>query len=430
MSFRRTAFRGRQLIANSLVLSLGTGSAQALTAASYWVTARNLRPADFGKLAAAVSLAMLLWSAADLGFNSWLIREMARGTSADTFGVGLGARLALAVLAASLWLACSVPLWLLGDASRYVPLLALWVLFSLIWSTLAVPLRAAERMGRVAAISVVERVVLCGVVAVSVAFGDPALGLVVGLVLGAAIAMLVAWSSVGVRVAELRVPTLQAISSFVRASLGFAASSLAVQLQRLDVPLVSLAAGPSAAGIYAAPARVTNVLGILPTSFSSALFPRVSRAKGGAARGELRFGTLGVALTMAVLIAPLFWFAPSVAGSVLGVAYRSSGAVLRPVLVAALISSVNQPISVAFQARGRERSIGGVFGVGVAIGLTAIALGGVLWGALGAACGLVAMEFAIFCGLALVATRSNDGQTKASRLRALSRGERLESPAL
>lgn len=409
----------RRVALNSVVLSGGLGSAQLFTVVAYWVTARSVGPSSFGQLAAYIGVATLVWSSADLGFNAWLIRELARHPSAELFGTSLGVRCVIAAAAGMGWMLVSGALVATGHSATWAPLLGCWIMLSLLWSTLTAPLRAAERMQRVALVAAIERIVLVLVVIVAALAGTAAVGLVVGLTAGAGVASAVAFFVVPAELRRIARPGLADVFGFLRNTSGFAVSSLAVQFQRLDVVAVNALAGPHAAGIYAAPARLINALGILPNAFSVSVFPSASRDTGRVWTGQFRRAVIALVGLMTCVTIPLFVFAPTAAAVALGSAYRSSGDVLRFILVGSLVSAVNQPLSVAFQARGRERYVAISFLVSVATGLGAIACGAEVGGAVGAAFGFVVLQLMIlFLLMAYRGRRGVSAQFATSDVRA------------
>src|SRR5215210_7116631 len=105
-----------RLALNSIRLSTGLGLAQALTALAYWITARELTPSAFGEVAAYVGIAMLVSAAADFGFSSWVVRELARTGSEEMFTTSLGVRIAIAAFAGLLWITVTAAAWLVGIA--------------------------------------------------------------------------------------------------------------------------------------------------------------------------------------------------------------------------------------------------------------------------------------------------------------------------
>ena len=389
----------RKLLFNSAFLSTGLALAQGCTALAYLITARTLGPSDFGEVAAYVGIAMLIVAAGDFGFTAWVVRELARSDSRELFATSLGVRAIVAGGMGAIWTAGTAIVWMAGLGPWYGPILGVWVAASLLWATLLAPLQASERMHEVAAVTAVERVVLLGLVAIGTLTTTPGAFLVAGLAAGGIVSSAVALCLVDPSMRRVRRPKVREIVSALRSSFGFALSSLALQAQRLDVAIVGLTAGSFSAGIYAAPARLTNALGILPTAFSSSLFPRAAKQKGVIWTRELFRSLALLLLVMITITVPLFIFAHTLAAAVLGHQYRSSGNVLRVILVGMLVASINQPIALTYQARGLENFVAKAIAAGSALGLATIAVGARLDGAGGAAFGFIAYQIAVLAVL-------------------------------
>jgi len=404
----------RRLVLNSISLSAGFALAQGLTAVAYWITARNLDPSQFGEVAAYVGIAMLLVAAGDFGFNAWVIRELAQSGSGQTFATSLGVRSAVATSVGGAWIVVTAAMALGGFTPSYVPALGVWIAFALLWNTLLAPFQAGERMHQVAAVTATERLVLVAVVGIGVIIGDPAGALVIGLAMGAVLATVLAVTLIEAQMRRVNRPTIRQIGSALRASFGFAMSSLALQAQRLDVAIVGLTAGSFNAGIYAAPARLTNALGILPTAFATSLFPNAAKRRGPLWTRDFVGSLAGLLLVMTVLLTPLFVFAPTLAATLLGHEYESSGDVLRVILVGMLFATLNHPIAIAYQARGLEHFVAKTIAIGSAFGLGAIALGAATVGATGAAVGFVVLQ-AVSLGVLLVRPRLLRADAKADK---------------
>ncbi len=404
----------RRLVLNSISLSAGFALAQGLTAVAYWITARNLDPSQFGEVAAYVGIAMLLVAAGDFGFNAWVIRELAQSGSGETFATSLGVRSAVATSVGGAWIVVTAAMALVGFTPWYVPALGVWIAFALLWNTLLAPFQAGERMHYVAAVTATERLVLVAVVGVGAVLGDPAGALVIGLATGAVLATVLAASFIEAQMRRVNRPTVHQIASALRASFGFAMSSLALQAQRLDVAIVGLTAGSFSAGIYAAPARLTNALGILPTAFATSLFPNAAKRRGPLWTRAFVGSLVGLLLVMTGLLTPLFVFAPTLAATLLGQQYESSGDVLRVILVGMLFASVNQPIAIAYQAQGLEHFVAKTVALGSAVGLTGIAIGARADGATGAAFGFVALQVLVL-GVLLTRPRLLAPEAKAGK---------------
>jgi O-antigen/teichoic acid export membrane protein len=389
----------RRLLTNTLSLFAGYGAAQALTAVAYILVARAIAPSGFGELAAYMGVAMLVVSIGDFGFTAWVVRELARAESDEVFASSIDVRSSVAASAGGAWIVVTAVLALIAGAPSYVVVFGLWIAFALMSSTLLAPLQAVERMRQVAAVAVLERLVLVAVVVVGVAADQAAASMAIGLALGSLAGAATAATLVRAPIRSIRFPGVSNVYRALRASAGFALSALALQAQRVDAALVSFVASPYDAGIYAAPARVTGVLAILPISFTTALFPMAAKESGPIWTPRLRKLLLGMLVSSTVVVIPLFAFADVLADRVLGPDYRESGDVLRVILIGVIIGSVNYPIATVYQARGLEYFVAKAVGVGTAFGLTVIVLGAAVAGAEGAALGFVAHQVAVMAVL-------------------------------
>lgn len=385
----------RRLLFNSVSLSAGLAVAQGLTALAYWITARRLDPSQFGEVAAYVGVALLLVTAGDFGFNAWVVRELARSESAEMFATSLGVRSAVAFGVGGGWVAVTAIMAFSGFAPWYAPVLGVWIAFSLLWNTILAPLQASERMHQVAAVTASERVVALAVVGAGTLTGYAAGALVIGLAAGAIVAAVLATGLIESSLRRIRRPALREISRALRSSLGFALSSLAIQVQRLDVAIISTAAGSFSAGIYAAPARLTGALGLLPSGFAMSLFPNAAKRKGPIWTHDLIASLAVLLVVMTALLTPFFIFADTLVDRLLGHQYDQSANVLRILALGMPFASISQPVAMAYQARGYEHFVAKTFAIGSTFGLATIAIGASVHGATGAAFGFLLHSVAV-----------------------------------
>lgn len=362
---------------------------------------------------------MVVDAVADLGFNAWLLREFGRTGDPLLYQRGLGVRLAMAGAAAVAWALASAGGLAAGIVPAYVPLLSVWIFFDLVWATLTTPLRARQEMRAVALAAAVERATLLAFVFLGRDHFGGDIGLVAGLAAGAVLSAALVALRLPDELRRFSRPAVCDVCGALRESVGFTVSSLALQAQKFDVALVSLVAGSSAAGIYAAPARLANALVILPTAFAAAVFPRAVNSAGRQLRRELTIGLTCLLGLMIVIEAPIIWFARPLATLFLGSSYRESGAVLQLILVGTLLATVNQPVAVALQARGMEWIVARAVGIGSVVGLGFVVAGAAAFGATGAGTGFIALQIAIIVGIAVMTRqhRHGSGQPSANTYR-------------
>jgi O-antigen/teichoic acid export membrane protein len=381
----------RRLVINSGFLLTGLIGSQLLLAVIYAAAAREMSPGQFGVSLGALGVCGLIAALADFGVNALTVRRLAAAPD-DTraFADAFATRLGLAVFIAPALTALSVAVARTDDL--YVPLLplGLFVGASLLGSTLTTPLRSAERMHAVAAVSVVERILGLGAF-VLLSATIPAVALTGALTLGAAGAAASTYLLVDPVFKHTRTarPSPRTIIALWRLSAGFGLANVAGQAQRIDVALVGLISGPTQAGVYALPARLAVPLYALPAAYSAALYPRVAAGSG---RKSHLGGVMIVGLVMLPILAGVFIFAPLVVQVIGGSAYVDGAVVLRLYSVAVFFSALNQPLAAVLQAQGSEAFVAMVVTVGSVLGLLAVAVGASVAGAGGAATGFLGLQ--------------------------------------
>jgi O-antigen/teichoic acid export membrane protein len=312
----------------------------------------------------------------------------------DLFRQTLTAKLTLASLLALAWIVVALTTMKGSSFKLPVALLGGYVLSLVVAGTLTVPFRASENMTVVSIVGAVEKVVALGVWLTVQGHGDhgPEV-LPIALVVGGAASVVCAGLLIPRRLLTLAAPSFRQILELWRSSYSFGMVGVSAQILRADVAIVSAISGPFAAGVYAAPARLTSFLTVIPASFSAAIFPRLARStsKGTSTRPELVSAAAMLAL-MVLILGGVGLAAPLVVPLVLGPAYLASVGVLRIYLLVVLVNSANQPLLALLQAAGLEHYAGRALIATAATGLLAVAAGGRLGGALGAAMGVLLMQ--------------------------------------
>jgi O-antigen/teichoic acid export membrane protein len=387
---------GRGLLRDASTLGAGLVAAQLITVLTYWLTARSLGLTGFGLLLGTVGLARMAIAVADFGINRIAIRDLARDpTATSAFVDALAGKLVIAVLlGVASTLAAGV-----GVASGILPaallLLGPFVSLQIVAGTLQVPLRAVHCTGLVSFVTVLDAALPLLVVVAALPSGDDAVmvALPSGLLTGAVVVTVSTWWMLEPRFRELGRPTLRSCWQVCRASAHFGLASMMPHLQRADVAIVGMVAGPVAAGLFAVPARLTNPLSIIPHAFSTALLPRIAGAPDRpAAHHAMVRGTALLVGGTALVLGGLFVLAEPAIGFALGSSYLPSAEVLRVTLVGVLVAALNQPMAVFLQAEGHERFVAVVLTVASAAGLAGIAVGASVAGAYGAAFGFVLLQ--------------------------------------
>jgi O-antigen/teichoic acid export membrane protein len=183
----------------------------------------------------------------------------------------------------------------------------------------------------------------------------------------------------------------------LRAGRHFFTTSLLQESQRLDVTIVGAVAGAQAAGLFAAPARLTGFLGIPATVVGNVLLTQLSgpQAPVRAAKRSIMTvvgGYVVLALVLAATAGPL-------ATLVLGEEYRESGQLLVVYGIAMIPSALNSMCGAILAARSLERRIARTVMVTVPLSLVLVASGAALEGPLLATVGFLASQvmLALLC---------------------------------
>ena len=397
----------RRLLLNSSALTVGSALAQLATAIALLLGARVLGPGTFGAFVGLFGLVSLAATVIDFGINAATIRWLAsHAEDAAAFVTTLSAKVFLAFVLGGTWVAVSMAAMAVGALTVEIGvasvLLGVYLVASVTSTTLAVPLRARQRMTTVAIGSVAEKLVVLLVAAVLLlgpGWGPETLGL--GFAAGSVASGIFYAALLAPPFRVAKVPAGREIIELWRQSRELGLSSISVQLQRADVAVVGFVAGTEAAGIFAIPARLTNLLGIIPTAFSAALYPRVA-ARGHSSetmREAVNVGAVMLATTaagLAVLFAAADWIVPLL----LGPAYVGAVPVLRVYVVAMLAASMTQPMAVYLQAIHQETYVARTVMTAAVIGLLFVGIGSATGGAMGAAYGFAAQQALVLLSLA------------------------------
>jgi len=302
---------------------------------------RHLAPEDFGLLSFAFSLHAILGALVGLGIDDVLARELVRqpAQARRLLLTGLGIKLTGALVAFPVGLLLS---WLLRPGDWNALALVAWVtagLFFLPADVVELWYQSRERM-RPPALVRQGALGVTGLVRVALVLGDAppwcfaaAVTLELALV---ALALGVLW------LRDVRPVTAPVAAGTGRR--GLAASLIAegfpllvsgflvVVTMHCDRLLLIRLAGEKAAGLYAAAARMTELLYILPVALGAAFLPRLAALHGSDAEGYARTARKAGAvlvLTAVGVAAAVSIAAPVVIPTILGEAYRAAADVWR-----------------------------------------------------------------------------------------------------
>ncbi|WP_136585955.1 lipopolysaccharide biosynthesis protein [Microbacterium hydrothermale] len=354
--------------------------------------ARLVGPSELGPVVAFVGVGAFLAAVSDLGIGTYLLKERAATPHSPLIRPALKTN---DVLTLALIVGGVASALVLGLGTAEAILLGVWIGLEKNTDThLSIP-TADGAVGVVSAINFVRRLVglvLFVLLALAVA---PVLAFciaqLVGAVYGVSHAHLVLRRSTH-SVSGVSRPSRQAL----RGSFPFWVAVTSAQVRELDSAIVGAVAGPAAAGLYGAGARLSRPALLVASALATVLLP--SATKGGAAvarkaaRGLYLLTLLGgvMGIIAALLAEPLL---PLLLGDDFSGAIPATQVLLISMSVVALCS----PLGGLIQARGGERytaANGVIFAVVTVVGLT---IGSSVAGPLGAAVGVsvsYAMKFA------------------------------------
>lgn len=369
-----------------------------LQSATLVLLARWAGPATFGLVASVTGILLLVGTVADFGLAGLLLRNQSLDRSSATAGVILRLNF---LISTGLTMGVAVALTALGLSTSWPGLLmlvplAIWMAAEKngdVWLSLAT---AAGRSHLVTVSLLVRRglslllfIVLAEGIATSLAF---AVALAVGSVT----------ANVLMRV-TLKVNPTQGEHSYrsvARAALPFLFNSLAAMVRNLDVAIVSAAAGPVAAGIYAVPSRLTSPLRMLPTTMSPLIVRYAAIGTRASLRAVGRVSILVMTVMPAVLVVIAVW-APSIVEIVLGVSYATAVLPLRIICVGLVFAFAISLETSYLQGCGDASLVGRIGLAIVVVTIASLFAGALLGGSTGAAIAAsatFALHFALLAG--------------------------------
>jgi O-antigen/teichoic acid export membrane protein len=381
--------RGDRIGLQFLWVSGGKILAALIQAATMLLLVREVSPAEFGFFSAVYGVITIPQTLLDLGLPSLIVRERARDARDGIVTTALKLNNVLSMLMSLLLLVTGILLAITVDPDYWLLLpFAVWA--------------AAERnadawLGVVLAdgdswINVTNLVLrrlgslVLFVLLTALTVMEPVLALAIGFAVGATLS----WMFAHVFVAKRLVPATPAtMRSLVRMSYPYWVDSVASQARNLDVVLTSIVAGQAQAGFYAASARLTNPLRILPNSLATILLPAASKRDSSSIGGLLKLvvaATVGFALLYGGGAALVPWAVPIL----LGPDYGGAVVALQVTCIGLIFASAASLLSMLLLGVGRKHFVAGAAVVSTIACLLGVLVGALLLGAVGAALGLAA----------------------------------------
>jgi O-antigen/teichoic acid export membrane protein len=374
-----------------------------LSAVAALLVAREGGAESFGVQSAVLGVAVLLAIVLDFGAATYTQRLASR--DADDSRIGEAVLRRLIVLALCAAVSVTIAFISLGAA--------LGVLYGGILATatlLGSIARGHHRFSLAASAPVVDKG--CALFAVIILLGfAPNYALIGGMAIGTAVQCVVLlccldWRNSHWRSAIALAPTRESI----RSSRSFFGISVLNEAQRLDVPIVQVAAGPVEAGLFAAPARLTGLLAVPASVVAGVLLTRLSRDRTQSRR------LMGYSLTLlaggyGALALVVAFAADWVVARTLGQEFLGAAGVLVIYCLSMLPQSFNQVFVSILAAHDRESSSLRRVASTAPLTLVLLLFGSVSAGAVGAAWAYFAGQTALCMALWLTVRGLNRSRT-------------------
>ena len=368
-------------------LAAGRAGGALCQAATLGLLARWAGPGDFGLAAAVTGAATTSVVAADLGISATILTLRARDAADGRIHLLQRLNTWSAATLGVLWLVVFAIVSRVSDGVEPVLMLgaAAWVTGERLTETsLMVPL--ADGQTKVSLYSLLARRGATAVVLIlTYASGWSPL-----VSYGWALATSAVIGVFGVRRlfprGKAALP-LRLTMPLLRAAAPFWLNSLAILARSLDVSVARGSTTPLAAGLYAAPSRLTSPLSLVPTSLAIVVLPHAARGDRSATKSLFRSLNLVMA-AMAVLFGLLALVAGPALRIGLGPSYESAATPFRIILVGLVFFGFLASMVSLLQGRGDEWFAAYAAIASTVVCFSAVAVGAHAAGADGAAIGL------------------------------------------
>lgn len=371
-----------------------------------YIAQRTLGPAGFGVFAFGQAAGFVVAQATDLGLHMTTTRALAQGRN-DADVVGAATRLKLGAIAAGIAVLSVVALAQPRGMRAIMLAVAVAVLFQVFVEYIGYVLRGRMLVTRDAALMLVLRFAMatCGLLALGLGLGLTGLAyaFLVGTLL---VAVPAAWLVRPGRAASLAESWQTARPLLVEAlPLGIAILLSTVSI-RSPVLLLQVLRDSEAAGLFSTAQKLTEPLLFLPATIMAALFPAIARAAVASHQdvAQLRgavmrlFGGLGVMLAVAG-----YFFGPALIELLYGARFEGSKQpiqVLSLALAPMFLNALNTQMLVAAE---KQRQLLMLFGATLTTCLISAAILIPIYGAVGAALGILTSELCLFISASFVA---------------------------
>jgi O-antigen/teichoic acid export membrane protein len=266
---------------NALYLAIGQGATTALAIVLTGALGRWLGAADYGTYYVLLTMTTSVLMLLEWGQSLWVVRETARTPerTGELVGTALAFRVAIAITA-------TIPVGLLtlalGYGVRTTWLLVLMFLASIplfLSQGYGIAFRAGERMGRDAAVSVANKVLVLGIALPALAVGMGVPGVILAQALSGVGALYMARVLYPGRSTQPLSVSRVAARAMVLGGIPVLSMSVAGAAQPyLDAVILSKLAPAAAVGYYGAARNILGTLLAPAVILGTASYPRISRA--------------------------------------------------------------------------------------------------------------------------------------------------------
>ena len=293
----------RSMARNALYLALGQAATTAMAIVFTAALGRWLGAADFGSYFVLMTMSTSTYLLLEWGQSLWVVRETARAPerAGSLLGSALAFRLALSTVAA-------IPVGLLTLAFGYgVRTTWLFVLLFLaniplfLAQAYGIAFRAAERMGRDAAVSVSNKVLVVGVALPALAIGAGIPGVILAQALAGLAALFMARTLYkGMKGQPLTVSRSATRAMFVGGLPLLSTAAAGAAQPYLEAVILATLAPATAVGYFGAARTVFGTLLAPSVIMGMAAYPRIARAA---------HDTSALSREVQTTLRPLLWLA-------------------------------------------------------------------------------------------------------------------------
>jgi O-antigen/teichoic acid export membrane protein len=324
---------GRTLARNALYLGLGQAATTFLAIVLTAALGRGLGAGDFGRYFLLMTMSTSTYLLLEWGQSLWVVRETARtpGRAGELLGSALAFRLAVAAVA-------TIPVGLLTVAFGY-DTATTWLFVLLFLANVplflaqgyGIAFRAAERMGRDAAVSVSNKILVVAVALPALIVGAGIPGIILAQALAGVAALLMARTLYRGMNGPPLVPSKATTWAMVVGGLPVLSTSIAGAAQPyLEAVILAMLAPAPVVGYFGAARNILGTLLAPSVIMGTASYPRIARAvRDGVLPGEVQSALRPLLWLAALGSTGTYLFADTAIGLVYGPGFAPAATVLR-----------------------------------------------------------------------------------------------------